>query len=87
METKQNKHGKYQCPCCMYYTLNEEPDNTFQTCPVCFWEDDGIQLNDSDYKGGANEISLNEARKNFKKIGVIDLQFKKQVRPPKEDEL
>ena len=42
METKRNKYGKYQCPCCGHYTLDDKPDNTFQICPVCFWEDDGI---------------------------------------------
>ncbi|WP_024772821.1 CPCC family cysteine-rich protein [Aquimarina macrocephali] len=87
METKQNRHGNYQCPCCKYYTLNEKPDNTFQTCPVCFWEDDGIQLHDPDYEGGANEMSLNQARRNFKELGVIDLQFEEQVRQPLEEEL
>ena len=87
METKQNKYSKYECPCCEYYTLDDKPDNTFQICPVCFWEDDGVQLNDLDYEGGANEMSLNQARKNFKELRVIDLQFKEQVRPPLEEEL
>ncbi len=87
METKQNISGKYQCPCCEYYTLDKSPNNTFQLCPVCHWEDDGVQLNDPDYEGGANQMSLNSARKNFKEIGVIDLQFKGQVRAPLEEEL
>ena len=82
----QNKYGKYQCPCCEHYTL-DEPDNTFQICPVCFWENDGVQLNDPDYEGGANKMSLNQARKNFKEFGVIDLQFKEHVRAPLEEEL
>lgn len=87
METKRNKYGKYQCPCCGYYTLKDKPDNTFQICPVCFWEDDGVQLNDPDYEGGANDMSLNEARRNFKEFGVIDLEFKVQDRSPLEEEL
>lgn len=32
-------------------------------------------------------MSLNQARKNFKKLGAIALQFKGQVRPPLEEEM
>ncbi len=87
MEIKRNRCNRYQCPCCGHYTLDDKPDNTFQVCPVCFCEDDGVQLNDPDYEGGANEMSLNKARENFKVFGVIDLQFKEQVRRPSEEEL
>lgn len=87
METERNNYGKYKCPCCDHYTLDDKPDNTFQICPVCYWEDDGVQLNDPSYEGGANVMSLNQARVNFKEFGVIDLQFKEKVRPPLEDEL
>lgn len=31
-------------------------------CDVCDWCDDAIQENDPDYKGGANHMSLNEAK-------------------------
>jgi hypothetical protein len=34
-------------------------------CGVCKWEDDPIQNNDPDYSGGANHISLNEAKQAF----------------------
>ena len=37
---------------------------------VCFWEDDGVQFNDPDYEGGANEVSLRQARDNYREIGV-----------------
>lgn len=87
MEIKHNKYDKYECPCCGYYTFDEKPNNTFQICPVCYWEDDGIQLNDFDYEGGANNMSLNQARRNFKTYGVIDLEFREQVRPPLKEEL
>jgi len=81
-----NKHGKYPCPCCGYYTLENKADNTFQICPVCYWEDDGIQLHDIDYKGGANNLSLKEAQINFGRYGAIEEHFIKFVRPPFEDE-
>ncbi len=86
METKRNKYCKYQCLCCRHYTLDARPENTFQICPVCYWEDDGIQLNDLDYEGGANEMSLKRARENYKDFGVIDLKFKEQVRLTTEKE-
>lgn len=55
--------NKYKCPCCGYYTLNEPPNGTYNICPVCFWEDDIVQLDNPDYANGANKVSLNEARK------------------------
>ena len=80
-------NNKYQCPCCCYYTFDEPLGNTFADCPVCFWKDDGVQLNDPNYEGGANNMSLNQARENFKKYGVIDPELKEHVRLPKREEL
>ena len=77
----------YPCPCCGYYTRSREPGGTFDLCEVCFWEDDQLQFNDHDLRGGANHVSLNEARENFKKIGACEPQFKDKVRPPRPDEM
>jgi hypothetical protein len=76
---------KYNCPCCEFKTLDSAP-GLFDICPVCYWEDDNIQRDDPDYKGGANSISLNEARQNYKKIGAISLEYLMYVRPPLADE-
>ncbi len=46
-------------------TLTEEPPGTFEVCPVCGWEDDDAQARDPDFAGGANRVSLREARANF----------------------
>jgi len=48
------------CPCC--YQHHFEYDNNFETCPVCKWQDDGVQRDDPDYPGGANKLSLNQFR-------------------------
>lgn len=80
------KQKKYQCPCCGYCTLDEQPTNTFAICPVCFWEDDGVQFYKPDYRGGANTMSLNEARENFKKYGAKSAEKVKFTRPPLEEE-
>ncbi len=78
---------KYPCPCCGYKTLYKVPPRCYAICPVCYWEDDPVQFNDPDYVGGANKVSLNQARKNFLEFGASELEWKKYVRAPgKHDE-
>ncbi len=48
------------CPVCGKHTFEEDDD--FEICPVCNRQDDGVQRDAPDYKGGANRMSLNEAR-------------------------
>ncbi|MBX3291629.1 MAG: hypothetical protein KF881_01920 [Acidobacteria bacterium] len=78
---------KYSCPCCRNKTLNER--GGFEICQVCFWEDDGQDDADADVvRGGPNrEISLTEARANYKKIGACDPRSVKYVRKPRPDEV
>ena len=76
---------KYRCPCCNYRTL-DDGTGSFDICPVCYWEDDYIQRDDPDYRGGANDISLNEARENYKKIGAISTEYLEYVRPALDEE-
>jgi hypothetical protein len=76
---------KYRCPCCGNFTLDNEPGN-FDICPVCYWEDDNIQADDPYYEGGANEVSLNQARENYRKFGACEECCLDAVRPPTEDE-
>ena len=78
---------KYRCPCCGYLTLDEEPPGTFDICQVCFWEDDNVQYKNPDYRGGANTVSLNEARATFKRIGASEERFLSNVRRPLPSEL
>lgn len=61
----------FPCPCCNYRTIYEQ--GNYQICKVCFWEDDGNN-NDSDFSS-ANHMTLNEARVNFEKNGVISDKF------------
>lgn len=77
---------KYACPCCGYRTLHEPPPGTFDICPVCLWEDDNVQHDDPDFRGGANDVSLNEARANFRRMRVSDAQFADRDRAPLPDE-
>lgn len=76
-----NSFEKYKCPCCGCHTLDKEADNTFQICPICCWEDDGVQLHDPYYTGGANNVRLVQARENFKLFGTVEGKFEKDGRP------
>lgn len=78
---------RFACPCCGYLTLPEEPIGTYNICPVCFWEDDEVQNNDPTFRGGANRVSLVEARENFNAFGVSERRFLKNVRPPRPEEI
>lgn len=80
------KFNNHPCACCGFLTISFPSGDTYEICPVCFWEDDNFQNYDVDNKGGANEISLREAKQNFSKFGVSDLQFIKYVRRPTQDE-
>jgi hypothetical protein len=75
---------RYACPCCGFLTLSQEPPGTYLFCEVCAWEDDGVQFRDPTYRGGANKVSLNEARENFR--GVSELRFKAKARAPLPNE-
>ena len=76
---------KYACPCCGNYTLPEF--RIYDICPVCNWEDDIVQFQDSNFEGGANEESLNQARINYRKYGAINKKYVKEVRKPLDIEL
>jgi hypothetical protein len=76
---------KKKCPCCGYFTLSK--NSMFEICPVCYWEDDPVQLENQNYDGGANDISLIKAKESFIKIGAISEEYTKIVRQPLSDEL
>lgn len=63
---------KYLCPCCKKYVFAEGP-GSYEICPVCSWEDDKIQAENPDYKGGANKLSLNECIKKFNSVIAVFL--------------
>lgn len=77
---------RYPCPCCGYLTLGEPPTGTYKICEVCFWEDDGVQFRDLAYEGGANKVSLNQARASFREHAVSETRFRSLVRAPLPEE-
>lgn len=52
------------CFCCGNKSL--PADSFFEICDVCGWQDDGVQNDDPDFAGGANHMSLNQAREAYK---------------------
>ena len=55
---------KYRCPVCGEHYFEEI--GAYEICPVCGWEDDPLQRREPDFSGGANSMSLNEARKAYR---------------------
>lgn len=58
------QENEYTCPVCGHKTFEHE--NDFNICPVCNWENDGVQEMNPDSTSGANHLSLNQARERFK---------------------
>jgi hypothetical protein len=56
--------NKRKCMCCGELTLDK--DELIGICNNCGWESDPVQEDDPDYKGGANQMSLNEAKKAYR---------------------
>jgi cysteine-rich CPCC protein len=46
-----------------------------------------VQLSDIDHEGGANIVSLRQARRNIREFGASDRRFLGNVRPPFPEEL
>jgi hypothetical protein len=84
---RRGASGRWSCPCCGCFTLDEEPPGTFQICPVCWWEDDRVQFDDPDFAGGANAPCLRRARFEYLFTGVADPDHRAHTRPPREHEI
>lgn len=77
------------CACCGHLTIPDDGTypGSFFICPVCMWEDDDIQHDNPDFAGGANKMSLNEAKSNFAKMGAKGQEAVPHARPPLPDEM
>jgi len=64
MEKQRIKDDMKECMVCHNFTLDE--DCLFDICEVCNWENDEVQHKHPNWGGGANKMSLNEARKAWK---------------------
>ena len=80
-ELSSNGFGDYEvvgtieqmqvCPCCLYHTLKERCN--FDICPLCDWEDNGIE--ELDVYSGPNHMTLRQAKERFAaNAGKLDLR-------------
>ena len=57
-----------KCPVCGH----EDNWRPYRICPVCDWERDPLQEEYPNYSGGANVMSLNEAKKAWKEDRKVE---------------
>ncbi len=74
------------CPCCGFDTFDKNDRGNYSICPICFWEDDPLQFNEPDMKGGANKESLIISQINYEKFGACDKDMIINVRKPNKDD-
>ena len=78
--------GDSPCPCCGYITIPNKGDALAFICPVCMWEIDCF-IKDNDEKSEQNGgLTLNQARENYRKFGVVQESLRKYCRKPNQQE-
>ena len=75
----------FPCPCCGHLVF-VEPPGSYDICPVCFWEDDSVQLRWPDWAGGANRPCLIESQRTYERLGAMEARFMDNVRVATPDE-
>jgi hypothetical protein len=65
----------YCCPCCNAKTLRGR--GQFELCPVCYWEDDGMDQSNP---------RLEQARISYQRFGACEERWIHHVRPPRTNE-
>lgn len=63
MSTSSDTPHLQPCPCCHALTIASKGE--YEICKVCGWEDDPVQSADPNYAGGANRLSLNQAKQEW----------------------
>jgi len=74
------------CPRCGYSTMPEGQPGSYDVCPVCHWRDDPVQFADAEYVGDANQVSLADARENFREFGAVSQELRGETRGPRRTE-
>ncbi len=76
---------RFPCPCCGHLVFSMAP-GSHEVCPVCAWEDDLTQLRFVRLPGSANQVSLEDAQDNYKRLGVAEKKNLGTTREPLEQE-
>lgn len=75
------------CPCCGFYTVENDDVVCFDICEICSWQYDEVAHDKLDTMKGANAVTLSEARNNFKSFGASEKRFIGKGRKPFPEEL
>lgn len=69
--------GEKKIPCPVCGKLMFEYEDSHDICEDCYWEDEILQIEDPDYPGGPNHMSLNQYRKEWaeRPAGLIGDDF------------
>lgn len=62
------------CPACGFYSSGQGFFGSYSVCPICNWEDDGVQLANPACGGGANKDSLIDAQVRVMKSLPLEVQ-------------
>jgi hypothetical protein len=78
--------AQFRCPCCTARTL--ATPEAMELCPVCWWEDDGQDSDDATliYATVNGDLSLEEARQNYRRCGASHPRFLRFVRHARPEE-
>lgn len=63
-----------KCPVCGNNTLNSY-DPEWQICKECYWEYDPLQIDNPDYAGGANDLSINQYKMVYERLKRENSRF------------
>jgi hypothetical protein len=74
------REKRFPCPGCGFLVFVEP--SSYEICPVCFWDDNPVQLTESLTGWFANHVSLLEGQKHFRALGYCEERLKQFVRPP-----
>lgn len=83
MATPGVSDQRLPCACCGYRTIARR--SHFEICPVCFWEDDVVDNQDTSVLG-PNHVTLSVARANYARIGASEERLLPYVRAPRPEE-
>jgi hypothetical protein len=76
-----SKTERFPCPCCGYQVYSQQP-GSYQTCPICGWQDNLAQLRFPRMPNAANGVSLIEGQDNFERIGSAERRHTRETRAP-----
>lgn len=76
-----------RCPCCNKLTIDDTTTPITEICDVCYWQYDEVAQRNENSIIGPNNISLNQAKKNYKLFGASEYKFINLVRKPTKEEI